>query len=107
MNTILKVNCLFNLSMIAAALYFIARARFETEIRKHIEHKFAAISYGAGLVAVCSWYLFYFNAKLLLFENVHNMSDTMKTVLTLHAIINVVINVIVWYIFFNSKKRFI
>lgn len=105
MDSILKINCVFNLSMIFASLYFVARARFRHEIRKHIDNKFTFISILISIVGVLSWYAFYFNCKVLLFSNLENISHSMTMLFIFKTIINVLINIFIWYIFVKFKKQ--
>lgn len=105
MSSILKLNCLFNLSMILASLYFIARARFRYEIRKHIDNKFTLISITISVIGILSWYAFYYNCKVLLFYNLDKISHSMTMLFTFQTIINILINIFIWYIFLKFKKE--
>lgn len=104
MDYILKLNCVFDLSTIMASFYFIARMRFHCEIKKVIEKRFKLISWAVVLMGVCSWYCFYYSAALILTE-MKGLSPAASNLITLHTILNIFINVLVWYLFIKINRN--
>lgn len=105
MDIVIKINCVFNLSMILTSFYFIARARFNEEIKKHIHNHFNLISVGISLGGVLSWYAFYYNCKMLLFDDFSCISTSLKHIIIIQLIINVSINILIWYLFSKIKRN--
>lgn len=104
MEQVLKINCLFNLSMMFASLYFLARARFKHEIRKYIHHKMWLVSIIAGIIGIISWYSFYYCFRTLLLYNASKFNHSIPTLFLFQTVINIPINLFLWYIFLKFKK---
>ena len=105
MDSILKINCLMNLSTILATLYFIARARYRMGIKKYIHNHFTMISIIATIVGVLSWYAFYYNCRALLLLNINSLNGSITDLFLFQSIINIPINMFVWYIFSKTKTN--